>query len=266
MLEQGFRVKARNPCSFSEPNVHRMTRCLLALGANLGDRAATLAHAVQLIAGLPHTQLLTRSSWYETAPVGGPAEQPAFLNGAVLVDTSLEPQKLARLLRDLETQLGRTRHQRWDARTIDIDICLMGERVINEPNLQIPHPRMEFRSFVLAPAAEIAGEMVHPRTGWTIAALFEHWQTKPRKVGVFSREPQHAEWLSQELSQRLKPEGRDQGGPAAIELVSASEQPTMLIALDDTGPRQGPVVPISTQDRELILHESLAAIHAAWPP
>jgi hypothetical protein len=124
---------------------------------------------------------------------------------------------------------------------------------------------MEFRSFVLAPAAEIAGDMVHLRTGWTLAALLEHWQTHPRKVGVFSHEPQHAEWLSQELSQRLAQEGRDLSGPAAIELVTATELPTMLIALDDPGPRQGPVVHISTQDRELILHESLAAIHAAWP-
>jgi 2-amino-4-hydroxy-6-hydroxymethyldihydropteridine diphosphokinase len=148
-----------------------MPRCLLAVGANLGNRSATLDQALAKISKLPQTQLLARSRWHETSPVGGLEGQATFLNGAVLIDCQLSPQELLSHLQEIEISLGRERHERWDARTIDIDILLFGDTTIDAPELQIPHPRMSFRQFMLRPAVEIAGETVHPTSGWMLASL-----------------------------------------------------------------------------------------------
>lgn len=242
-----------------------MTRCLLALGANLGDRAATLRQTLELIAQLPATQLLARSTWHETAPVGGPAGQASFLNGAVLLDTTLEAPKLARDLQKIETLLGRNRQIRWDARTIDIDILLFGEKRVDMADLQIPHPRMAFRQFVLAPAAEIAGDMRHPPVGWTIAALSSHWRTAPRQVALVGQNQELLKWLSDELSRKLLAPARYLADPKAIKLVSCDEQPALVIALDESDRITGPVARITSGDRAEILQEIMAAVQAAWP-
>lgn len=242
-----------------------MTRCLLALGANLGDRAATLRKALQFISQLPGTQLLARSTWHETAPVGGPAGQANFLNGAVLLETRLEPPEIARELQQVETQLGRDRQIRWDARTIDIDFLLFGKQMIDNADLQIPHPRMSFRQFVLAPAAEIAGEMIHPTSGWTIAALWNHWRTAPRKIALLGKDQELSKWLTGELSRELRPWASNLADSKAIELVSCNQQPALVIALDELDQIRGPVARITSSDRAVILQETLAAVRAAWP-
>ena len=191
-----------------------MARCLLALGSNLGDRQTILADVCAALAQMPDTLLLTRSHWYATAPIGGAAGQGEFLNGAVLLETSLTPQQLASALQEIEARLGRQRIERWDARTIDIDILLYGEQVIDTPGLIVPHPRMSFRSFVLEPAAEIAGAMLHPTSGWTLARLLSHLRTSPRLVIVTAAEPSIADWLVSQLrlsySSSQMPEIHDQ--------------------------------------------------------
>ncbi len=182
-------------------------RCLLALGSNLGDRQAILGQACAEVAKLPDCQLLARSRWHATAPIGGAAGQGEFLNGAILLETSLDPQPLATALQQVETTLGRKRTQRWDARTIDIDMLLYGQQVINTADLTVPHPRMSFRKFVLEPAAEIAGSMLHPTSGWTIAQLLAHLQNSPRYVVVTATEKPITDWLVSQLSRQLSQKG-----------------------------------------------------------
>ncbi len=184
-----------------------MARCLLALGSNLGDRRAILAQACAEIVKLPGCQLLARSRWHGTVPIGGKAGQGEFLNGAILLETTLEPQQLATALQQVETGLGRQRAERWDARTIDIDLLLYGQTVIDTAALTVPHPRMSFRKFVLEPAAEIAGHMLHPTSGWTIARLLAHLHHSSRYVVVTAVEKPIADWLVSQLSRRCSPKG-----------------------------------------------------------
>ncbi|NOY30107.1 MAG: 2-amino-4-hydroxy-6-hydroxymethyldihydropteridine diphosphokinase [Planctomycetes bacterium] len=180
-----------------------MARCLLGLGSNLGNRRAMLRRATGSVKSLSGCQLLAQSRWHETTPIGGPAGQGAFLNGALLLDCTIPAEDLAKELQTIESQLGRNRAIRWDARAIDIDLLLFADQVIESPNLLVPHPRMSFRKFVLEPAAEIAGFMVDPVSGWTLARLLCHLQEAPRYVAVASADIAIAAWLAEELCQKL---------------------------------------------------------------
>jgi 2-amino-4-hydroxy-6-hydroxymethyldihydropteridine diphosphokinase len=116
--------------------------------------------------------VVSRSSLYETAPVGE-TDQPPFLNNAVGVETVLSPRELLAVIKEIEKIIGRTPTYRWGPREIDIDILLYDDLVINEPGLTIPHPRMHERAFVLVPLSEIAPIAVHPVLGKSIGTLCE---------------------------------------------------------------------------------------------
>ena len=161
-----------------------MPSCLIGLGSNLGDRRAMLDAAVARLARHPAIAVTAQSPWFETSPVGGPPGQPLFLNGAAVVETSLSPQALLEVLQDIEAALGRRPGPRWDKRPIDLDLLLYQELVLSTPSLVLPHPRMAWRRFVLKPAALVAGDMVHPTIGWTVARLFEHLDTATPYVAI----------------------------------------------------------------------------------
>jgi 2-amino-4-hydroxy-6-hydroxymethyldihydropteridine diphosphokinase len=127
----------------------------VALGSNLGDRAAHLHAARQALGSLPDTTLIAASSIEETAPLGG-LDQPAYLNQMVLLETGLEPRELLHALQAIEQQAGRTRHQRWGSRTLDLDIVRFGTRRVEESDLIIPHPGLPERDFWRRELAELS--------------------------------------------------------------------------------------------------------------
>lgn len=149
----------------------RSHRALLAIGANLGDRDATMRSALASLESDGVFRLIRRSAWYETAPVGGPPGQPPFLNGAAVVETKHDALSLMALLLECEKSHGRQRSVKDGPRTLDLDLLLFENEIINDPSLNIPHPRMESRRFVLVPAAEIASNWVHPVIGKTLGHL-----------------------------------------------------------------------------------------------
>lgn len=148
-----------------------MAYALLALGSNLGDRRETLEGALLALTQLPRTRLVRRSAWHATAPVGGPAGQGEFLNGAALVETTLPPRELLAQLQRIEAAAGRTREVHWGPRTLDLDLVLYDEVESNDAAVELPHPRMHERRFVLEPAAEVAPWMFHPTAGAIVGAL-----------------------------------------------------------------------------------------------
>lgn len=130
-------------------------RAFLGLGSNLGDRWANLRTAVD---ALP--DVVAVSPVYETDPVGGPDGQGPYLNCVVMLITDRTPRQLLSVCRELETAAGRTRGERWGPRTLDVDVLLVGDAVVDDPDLQVPHPRMWERPFVLVPLADIAPDLV----------------------------------------------------------------------------------------------------------
>ena len=129
-----------------------MTRAVIGLGSNLGDRARHIAEAVGSLS--EHGEYVAASSLYETAPVGGPRQGP-YLNAVAVIDTELPARELLNACLDIERSQGRERRERWGPRTLDLDILLFGDMEIDEPGLTIPHPRLTERGFVLVPLLEV---------------------------------------------------------------------------------------------------------------
>lgn len=142
----------------------------IALGSNLGDRERLLRDAAAALA--PFIDGIHLSSFYDTAPVGVGDDQPTFLNGALIGRTSLTARGLLERLLAVEQEFGRQRPYPGAARTLDLDLILYGDAIINEPpTLIVPHPRFRERLFVLEPLAEIAGEWIDPVTGKSVKVL-----------------------------------------------------------------------------------------------
>jgi pantoate--beta-alanine ligase len=148
-----------------------MVPCLLGLGSNLGDRVENLSLAIAAIRKRAGIRFASASSFHETTPVGGPPGQTRYLNAAVAIETHLSAEALFTALVEIERKLGRERTERWGPRTIDLDLLLYGDALIESPALTVPHPRMSERRFVLAPAAEIAADWRHPGSSLTIGQM-----------------------------------------------------------------------------------------------
>ncbi|MBW2474790.1 MAG: 2-amino-4-hydroxy-6-hydroxymethyldihydropteridine diphosphokinase [Deltaproteobacteria bacterium] len=148
-----------------------MNTAYLGLGSNLGNRMAFLRSGRDTLVDQSGIVLIRAAGVYETEAVGGPPENPLFLNTVLQIETSLEPQQLLATCMAVEDEFGRSRPVRWSPRTLDIDILFYADQVISEENLITPHPRLQERAFVLAPLREIAPDLRHPVLGQTITAL-----------------------------------------------------------------------------------------------
>ncbi len=179
-----------------------MTVCLIALGSNLDASDAVFLNALQ---ELEHrgVETLAISRCVTTCPVGSEAGPP-FLNGAATISSQLSPIELLRTLHRVEAAFGRIRTVHWGPRTLDLDLLLYGEEIVDQPDLIIPHPAMWYRRFVLDPANEIAPEMVHPVLNSTVSSLYHALNVRPLRVSV--RQPEGCVTTSQnshELIERL---------------------------------------------------------------
>ncbi len=146
-----------------------LNHCAIALGSNLGDSRSILTRAIDRLQTSPQIALIAVSSWYRTDPIGPP--QPDYLNGCATFQTSLTPLEILDTLQAIETEFGRVRREIWGARTLDLDLLLYGDLIVDTPTLQLPHPRMSERAFVLVPLAEIAPNWIEPRSGQSIDTL-----------------------------------------------------------------------------------------------
>jgi 2-amino-4-hydroxy-6-hydroxymethyldihydropteridine diphosphokinase len=174
-----------------------MPTAYIALGSNLGDRWALLTTAIARLRAEPGLRLLSRSSIHETAPVNCPPNSNTFYNAVVAVETERTPEDVLRLLLRIERQFGRVRTELNSPRTLDLDLILHGDAVINTPELTLPHPRMHEREFVLAPLAEIAPHVIHPVLGKPIQELADAVHSLGiRRIAGWTPEPESLRGLN----------------------------------------------------------------------
>lgn len=146
------------------------SKVYLSLGSNLGERIKNIKDAIKALNNAYETKVVASSSFYETEPVGI-TDQPIFINAAVRIKTSLNPKRLLAEVKEIEINLGRVETYRWGPRIIDIDILIYDDIIIWEKELQIPHPEMNNRAFILIPLAEIGNQVRHPVTKKSIKEI-----------------------------------------------------------------------------------------------
>ena len=254
-----------------------MATSLIAFGANLGNRTDSLDRAVKRLSEHPLVEVTVCSRPHQTKPVGGPPGQDDFLNAALLINTTLSPRQLLKLLQDAEAELGRERVERWGQRTIDLDLLLCGEEVVNADahgELTVPHPRMALRRFVLAPAAEVAPAMRHPVIGWTVAELLQHLDHAPPCIAICAASSARAAGLAAEVIQRTGAELISTDDETVLLWDAAAAQAESFAPLADHPPKftvldhaadsqtQGPVLNICGMTDHEAVTDIVAAIEA----
>lgn len=163
-----------------KPQPAPRSRAAIALGGNQGDVERTFKGALNRLQRDRRLTLLRRSDWFPTEPVGGPAGQPSFLNGAITVEMQGTAQDLLAICREVEEHFGRQRDAEvhHGPRPLDLDLLLFGDQVIDSPELNVPHPRLRERRFVLEPLAQIAGDWIIPAShGHAAQSVGACWQT-----------------------------------------------------------------------------------------
>jgi 2-amino-4-hydroxy-6-hydroxymethyldihydropteridine diphosphokinase len=144
----------------------------IGIGSNVGNKAYQCERAISEILKIDHHKLLAKSSFFKTQPIGY-TSQDWFINGVIKIETDLEPLGLLQVLKTIESHLGRTETFRWGPRTIDLDILIFDDREMKTEELQIPHPRLHERQFVLIPLAEIDRDLFHPVLKKTVGEILE---------------------------------------------------------------------------------------------
>ena len=248
-----------------------MNRSLLALGSNLGDSRLAVDKALDQLQHLPGTTLVARSTIHTTKPVGGPAGQADFANAAATVATSLTPLELLSELQKVEQQFGRERHEHWAARTLDLDLLLYDDLQFHAPRLTVPHPRMSFRPFVLAPAIEIAADWRHPRLEATLGELHEVITGPGTGVVIYGGKPGDRKYHATQLVDRLTDAQLLKEEPDATWLVVGEPREPLAakLAIELLAPgvktRPGlPTLSLPATARDEMVFDTVAAVEAIW--
>lgn len=166
-----------------------MHECLIAFGSNEGHSTEILDQTIDALTATQGVWISTCSSPQITPAVGGPKDQPPYLNAVIDIQTTRSPFELHEALVNIETQLGRERRQRWGPRKVDLDLLLFDQLQLNSEKLTIPHPRMSFRRFVLEPAVEIAPNRIHVTSGQTIHQLVGHLNDRENLIVYVTLDP-----------------------------------------------------------------------------
>jgi 2-amino-4-hydroxy-6-hydroxymethyldihydropteridine diphosphokinase len=179
--------------------------CLVSFGSNVGDSRSAYAAVDQALRTHIRVGQVQTSSLIRTRPIGGQKSQADYLNGALRLQTDFPPLDLFHFLQQIEVQLGRIRDRRWGPRTADLDLLLYDRQVGKWPidarrTLELPHPRMTFRRFVLTPAAQIAAEMWHDVARMDVGQLLSHLNTRPNAIAVLGDQSWSQETLEKNLS------------------------------------------------------------------
>lgn len=170
-----------------------MRPCIIGFGSNEGDSPALFRAAARMLADSQDLRIVAASSLYASTPAGGPADQPEFLNAALLIETARPAEALLDELLDIELRLGRARTIRWGPRTLDLDLLIAGDEISATSRLTLPHPRFMVRRFAVFPAAEIAPRMRLPTLFCNLRQLRNHLSTTPRSVWLAGGSPTFCE-------------------------------------------------------------------------
>jgi 2-amino-4-hydroxy-6-hydroxymethyldihydropteridine diphosphokinase len=173
------KIGRRSVCNYSSPVTRH--RVFIGIGSNQGDRLGNCRRAVQAVAAAEENCFLECSPWYATEPVGL-TDQDWFINGVIALETSLGPRELLLFLLGIEKMMGRERKERWGPRVIDLDILFYDQQVLDEEGLQIPHPRIPERGFVLIPLWDIAPHLFHPLLKKTITGILAEFQGEEKVI------------------------------------------------------------------------------------
>jgi 2-amino-4-hydroxy-6-hydroxymethyldihydropteridine diphosphokinase len=215
-----------------------MTRCYIALGGNVGPVEQTLEQALDDLAAHPRISLGRISSLYRTQAVGA-RSGGEFLNAAAELETELQPEDLLDVLHAVEDRHGRARVGRWTPRTLDLDLLLYGDRIIDLPRLRVPHPACWYRRFVLDPLAEIAADVVHPEREATIGELRKRLLVRPLRAALAGGEADLRRTVREQLigvfADAVIEEWPETGGEASLvfwlgENPRQSDQPSVRFA------------------------------------
>lgn len=266
--------------NIGSPSSHGgLASCLVALGSNVGRREQLLRDALSLIGALPGASLVAVSGHCRTAAVGGPSGQGEFLNAAAVVATQLAPEALLQELLDIETRLGRQRGEVWSARTIDLDLLLVDDLVLDTPTLILPHPRMSYRPFVLSPAVEVAGSWPHPVLGATLDHLWRQLSRGNDCLVIYGGSADDRQWHAAQLLahfdelRAIEADATNYEPSPSLWLAAgkgpppAPRSPKLAIFLQAGSERPYPGRPTLTlpaSGREEVLYESLAAVEGIW--
>lgn len=241
-----------------------MPRCLVSLGSNIGDTAASLGAAEAALRTLANRGSLRVSARHRTDPIGGPGGQEAFLNAVASFNCDRSPEEVLTELQQIENATERRREQRWDARTLDLDLLLFDERIVERTDLRVPHPRMTFRPFVLEPAAEIATDWRHPECDATLGELLSTLQGGEDGIRLIDDDGEVRSWIETTHAHRVTIDTQDEANEARRPKLTIDASPHGSL----TGPAKGPCGPrlaLADCPPEHWQDEVAAALECVWP-